>query len=304
VTRPLRRAVAAVIVNYNAGPALNEAVHSLLADDDIDWEIVVVDNASSDLSVDAIAGLPRVRLIRNATNVGFGQGVNQGTAATAAPLLLLLNPDCTLAPGAAETLALALDTDPACAIVGPKILDPDGGVQGSARGDPDMLTGLFGRTSALRRLLPTSRLAKRNVIDASEPGSAGVGTDVDWLSGACMMVRRTAFERVGGFDERYFLYWEDADLCRRLRAEGLRIRYLPSAVAVHQVGQSSKHAPVASIRAFHRSAYLYYATHVAPGALNPKRLAARLLLSLRCWWRVRNAQQAVGRERRAGGTAP
>jgi GT2 family glycosyltransferase len=110
---------------------------------------------------------------------------------------------------------------------------------------------------------------------------------VDWLSGACMLARRDALAEVGGFDERYFLYWEDADLCRRLRARGYDVRYVPQAEAVHRVGQSSRTAPESSIRAFHAGAYLYYTTHVAPARLNPKRWMARALLAVRCQWRLR-----------------
>src|SRR5262245_15301006 len=109
---------------------------------------------------------------------------------------------------------------------------------------------------------------------------------VDWVSGACMLVRRSAFEAVGGFDERYFLYWEDADLCRRLRAHGYHVRYVPNATAVHSVGQSSKTVRARAIRAFHDSAYLYYETHVAPDS-GVKRWLARVLLSLRCWLLLR-----------------
>lgn len=283
-----RESIAAVIVNYNAGPALLEAVHSLERDRDVDWEIVIVDNRSSDASADAAEkAAPGVRFIRNATNVGFGCAVNQGVRVTTAPLVLLMNPDCTIQAGAADVLAGVLRRHPDCAIVGPKILDPDGGVQGSARGDPDMLTGVFGRTSLVRRLLPDSTLSKRNVVDASQAVEGSV--IVDWVSGACMLARRSAIEGVGGFDERYFLYWEDADLCRRLRAAGFHVRYAPAAVAVHQVGRSSATARAASIRAFHESAYLYYATHVAPGPWSPKRLLARALLTARCWWRLRAA---------------
>jgi GT2 family glycosyltransferase len=282
--------VAAVIVNYNAGDALTAAVQSLVADEAVDWDVVVVDNASIDGSVDAVSlTFPSVRVIRNAANVGFGRGVNQGVAATTAPLVLLLNPDCVLRISATETLAAALDVAPDCAIVGPRILDLDGREQGSARGDPDMFTGLFGRTSMLRRLLPGSALARRNVVSEALPSGEASRT-VDWLSGACMLVRRSAFEAVGGFDERYFLYWEDADLCRRLRKARHQIRYVPAAEAVHQVGRSSDTAKAASIRAFHESAYLYYATHVAPAPLSPKRLLARVLLAARCRWRLRGAR--------------
>jgi len=102
-----------------------------------------------------------------------------------------------------------------------------------------------------------------------------------------MLARRDALASVRGFDPRYFLYWEDADLCRRLRRHGYHIRYVPGATAIHRVGHSSRTARPASIRAFHESAYLYYSTHVAPGAYDPKRWLARLLLMVRCWWTLR-----------------
>ncbi len=284
----VRESIAAVIVNYNAGNALGEAVRSLMGDPDVDWDIIVVDNASADGSADAVAAAaPAVRLLRNTVNVGFGRGVNQGLRLATAPLVLLMNPDCVLTPGAAGMLARVLHQRSDCAIAGPGILNPDGSVQGSARGDPDMFTGVFGRTSLARRLLPGSPLSKRNVIAPN--GAADAGVVVDWLSGACMLARRSALDAVGGFDERYFLYWEDADLCRRLRAAGWHVRYVPRARAVHQVGRSSDTAREASIRAFHASAYLYYTTHVAPSLWNPKRFAARLLLAVRCWWRLRAA---------------
>jgi GT2 family glycosyltransferase len=276
--------LAAVIVNYNAGAELRAALRSI-ADEMTGraWEAVVVDNNSVDGSAAIVAEFaPHARVVKNATNVGFGRGINQGVAASSAPLVLIMNPDCRLEPGAVKTMSAELGTHRQCAIVGPRVLDPDGSVQGSARGDPDMLTGLFGRTGPLRGLLPSSSIAKRNVVTG-----AGGSTVVDWISGACMLVRRTAFEEVGGFDPRYFLYWEDADLCRRLRARGHEVRYVPAATAVHQVGQSSRTARAASIKAFHESAYLYYTTHVAPGPFNPKRLLARVLLTARCQWQLR-----------------
>jgi GT2 family glycosyltransferase len=280
--------VAAVLVNYNAGDELRRALHSIADQLHGDaWEGVVVDNASSDGS-DAIANelAPAVRLVRNQSNVGFGRGVNQGVAATTAPFVLVMNPDCALSPGAIATLQDALRAHPSCAIVGPRILDPDGTVQGSARGDPDMLTGLFGRTAFLRRMFPGAALSRKNVVT----GDTADAAVVDWVSGACFLARREALEAVGGFDERYFLYWEDADLCRRLRARGYEIRYVPSATAIHRVGHSSRTVQAASVRAFHDSAYRYYATHVAPGVLNPKRVLARALLAARCWWMLRTAR--------------
>jgi GT2 family glycosyltransferase len=282
--------VSAILVNYNAGNELALALRSVEADcAGIPWEAVVVDNASTDGSAAAVEAFPHTALIRNASNVGFGRAVNQAVASSMAPWLLLLNPDCRVVAGATSVLRSVLETERSCAVAGPKILDPDGAVQGSARGDPDMLTGLFGRTGALRGLMPFLPVARRNVVveDAMRSGASSVV--VDWLSGACVLVRRDAFLAAGGFDERFFLYWEDADLCRRLRGRGYDIRYVPGATAVHQVGRSSQTARRSSIRAFHASAYLYYSTHVAPGALNPRRLVARALLGARCWWQLRTS---------------
>jgi GT2 family glycosyltransferase len=283
--------VAAVLVNYNAGQELRLALQSI--SDELagrQWEAVVVDNASVDGSTALVAEFANVRLLQNVENVGFGRAVNQGVTATTAPFLLIMNPDCRLVAGAMGVLEEQLRQHPECAIVGPRILDPDGAVQGSARGDPDMLTGLFGRTSALRRVMPMLAVSRRNVVTDAASGHGRDSVRVDWLSGACMLARRDAFENVRGFDERYFLYWEDADLCRRLRARGYHVRYVPGATAIHRVGHSSRRVRASALRAFHDSAYLYYSTHVARGVLHPKRLLARALLSARLWVQLRSNQ--------------
>jgi GT2 family glycosyltransferase len=279
--------ISAVLVNFNAGLELRRALQSIA--DELPgrhWEALVVDNASTDGSGGTVAEFaPSARLLRNDDNVGFARGMNQGMAATTGPLVLIMNPDCHLMAGAFDAMRAELERSSGCAIVGPRILNPDGSFQGSARGDPDMLTGLFGRSTVLRRIFPTLSVSRRNVItDANQSGDTSV--KVDWLSGACMLARRDALEKVHGFDERYFLYWEDADLCRRLRAIGYEVRYVPVATAIHQVGQSSKSLKAFAIRAFHDSAYLYYGTHVAPHS-GLRRLLARNLLSVRCWLQLR-----------------
>ena len=282
--------VTAVIVNYNAGAELRLALQSIAAElGDAAWEAVVVDNASTDGSAEiALEFQPHATLIRNAHNVGFGRAVNQALAVAQAPLALIMNPDCRLEPGAIAQLTRELNRHPSCAVTGPRILDPDGAEQGSARGDPNMVTGLFGRSAALRRLLPGLGVSERNVVPSSAVPQ-GESLPVDWLSGACMLARVSEMRDVKGFDERYILYWEDADLCRRLRKAGRHVRYVPSATAVHRVGHSSSKVRVPALKAFHASAYLYYATHVAPGTANPKRLLARAVLAARCWWLVNQA---------------
>ncbi|MEW6319597.1 MAG: glycosyltransferase family 2 protein [Acidobacteriota bacterium] len=276
--------LAVVIVNFNAGEALEETLSSLAPGlEGFDWEAVVVDNASNDGSErHAERAGDRVALRRMGANAGFARGVNAGIAASSAPLVLILNPDCRLVPGAVKALTDVLAAHADAAIVGPRILNADGTLQESARGDPTLLTGLFGRTSRLSRWFPDLAIVKRNLA-AERAVAAGLpSVPVDWVSGAAMLARREALAAVGGFDEGYFLYWEDADLCRRLRDAGWLTRYVPAATVVHHVGQSSRHARALAIEAFHDSAYRYYVTHVIPQRWHPGRLLARAVLSLRC----------------------
>lgn len=284
--------LSAIIVNYNAGDELRRALQSI-ADEmhEQPWEALVVDNASTDSSQAIVEEFaPHARLIQNAENVGFARAVNQALAVAKATRVLIMNPDCRLMAGAVAALQAELDRHDFCAIVGPRILNPDGSVQGSARGDPDMLTGLFGRSALLGRLLPWLSIARRNVVSDAAIRSGHTSVVVDWLSGACMLARHDALARVKGFDERYFLYWEDADLCRRLRADDRHVRYVPGATAIHRIGHSSRSVRPAAIRAFHQSAYLYYTTHNAPRRMQPKRALARMILSGRQWWQLRGAK--------------
>jgi hypothetical protein len=282
-------ALSVIIVNFNAGDHLERCLSSLVEHlPGIEWEALVIDNASTDRSDRAVTSFgPRVVLVHNAENIGFGRAVNQGMATTDAPVVLLLNPDARLVAGAVEGLQDVLRSHGDCAVVGPAVVNDDGGIQGSARGDPDMLTGLFGRSTLLTRLFPGATVTRRNVVNPLESRHPEDSVEVDWVSGACMLVRRTAFEQVGGFDPRYFLYWEDADFCRRLRAAGLRTRYRPDARVVHTVGRSSRTVQRLAVRAFHESAYLYYSTHVARSAWHPARWIAFVLLRARGWWKMR-----------------
>jgi GT2 family glycosyltransferase len=287
-------ALSAILVNYNAGDELRRALQSI-ADEmhGRSWEALVIDNASIDDSRTIVAEFaPMASFVANTENVGFARAVNQGLALTAATRVLIMNPECRLMAGAIAALGEELDRHEFCAIAGPRILNPDGSVQGSARGDPDMLTGLFGRTGVLGRLMPWAGVARRNVVSDAAIRSGHPSVVVDWLSGACILARRDALARVKGFDERYFLYWEDADLCRRLRAAGYHVRYVPGATAIHRVGHSSRTVRAAAIRAFHASAYLYYTTHNAPRPLQPKRVLAKVILSGRQWFLLRGARSS------------
>jgi hypothetical protein len=166
-------------------------------------------------------------------------------------------------------------------VVGGLVRESDGAVQASARRFPDATTGLAGRTSWLSKVMPGNPLTRRNLT--TEPAE-GV-RQVDWVSGALMLIRRETFDEIGGFDEHFFLYWEDADFCRRAADAGWSTWYAPVAQVVHRTARASRHAPVRSLAAFHVSAFRYYWKHggVLARVASPVAalgLAARFLVRL------------------------
>jgi N-acetylglucosaminyl-diphospho-decaprenol L-rhamnosyltransferase len=280
-------AIAVIVVNFNAGRHLAACLESAAADlEGRDWQAIVVDNASSDDSAATVERMPQVQVVRNAENRGFGAAINQAVGMTDAPLLWLLNPDCVVERGAVARLESTLQAHEDCAIAAPQLLNGDGTTQASARREPTAWTGLFGRHSLLTRFFPRSAMARRELRAADLAASAADSAVIDWVMGAAMLIRRGMFDAVRGFDERYFLYWEDADLCRRLRARGWTTRYVPGARVSHPGEVSAGTRRAFATRAFHRSAYLYYATHVVPSPLNPLRWFAKAALAARSWWRV------------------
>lgn len=282
--------VCVIIVTFNSGDEANRCLETVARDlASVEWHAIVVDNASTDGSANLIASAPHLQVRRNAANRGFGAAVNQAARLTRAPLLWLLNPDCRVEPGAFPALVNTLDRHADCAIAAPQLLNADGSVQASARGDPTAWTGLFGRHGLLAKLFPNAAMTRRNLQSADLVAAGAESTPIDWVMGASMLIRRDMFDAVGGFDERYFLYWEDADLCRRFRARGWSTRFVPRARVLHSGGASAKTSSKLAIRAFHRSAYQYYATHVVRSRLHPARWFARVALPLRAWWRSRRA---------------
>jgi hypothetical protein len=280
--------VAIIVVNYNTGADTIACVASALHDlGAVAADTFVVDNASADDSVTLLGSDPAIQLITNGTNRGFGAAINQAVKLTRAPLLWMLNPDCRVMPGTYRALADTLTRHSECAIAAPQLLNADGSVQASARGEPGAWTGLFGRHGLLTRFFPNAAAARKNLPAADLVASGVDSAPVDWVMGAAMLVDRDAFERVGRFDERYFLYWEDADLCRRLRNAGFTTRYVPRARVRHPGGASAKTASRLATKAFHDSAYRYYTTHVVRSRWHPLRLLARVALAARAQWRMR-----------------
>jgi len=256
-------AVAVLIVNYKTYGEVEQALASVEGALRPGDEVVVFDQASDPARVAAVAARhPVARWIRDAANVGFAAGVNRAAATTTAPLLMLLNPDGRLGPAVIETLAGYLDAHPDVGIVGPRVLNEDGTLQASARRFPSLSTVVAGRSTWLSRRFPNNWLTRRNLLARDATGAE----TVDWIAGSCLMTRRDLFARLGGLDEGFFMYWEDADYARRAADAGFRSVHLPAVVVAHAGGRAAALNRSAAIRAFHRSAYLMYWKHSGAAA--------------------------------------
>jgi hypothetical protein len=229
-------AISAVVVAHDSGTVLPECVARLLATDAV-AEVLVVDNGSRDGAPAALAAAPRLRVLRNEGNPGFAVACNQGAAASTAPWIAFVNPDCFVAPDTLARLRDALAADAALGLAGADVRDAGGAREPAARRrDPTLarlLRGLAGDRSALHL--------------AAGPGPL---TMVDAVSGALMLLARATFDRAGGFDPGYRLHAEDLDLCRRVRALGLRVAVVEAARATHLKGTSSRRRPL--FVAFHK----------------------------------------------------
>ncbi len=250
--------VSAVVVNYNTREHLLRCVASLRAEG-VD-EIVVADNGSVDGSGASLAAVDPAVFLPTGSNLGFGSAANVGAAATTGRLLLVMNPDAVVVPGSVGALVAALDGDDSLAIVGPRVDNPDGSLYPSVRRFPEMTVAVGHAFVGLVK--PDNRFTRRYKMLDVDRDSAG---DVDWVSGTCMLARRSAFDAVGGFDTAYFMYVEDVDLCWRLRRAGWRVGYEPKARVVHTVGAASDLAPYRMIAAHHRS-LLRFAARTTTGA--------------------------------------
>ena len=276
--------VTVIIVNWNTWPLLERALASLLgvertrlegegsrfaaqpptlSSQPPTLELIVVDNGSEDGSAELVQQrFPEVRLVANRRNRGFAAAVNQGLNLAAGRYVLLLNSDARLEPTALGRLAAYLDAHPRVAVVGPRLRNPDGSIQSSRRRFPTLAT-TFLESTVLQRFWPQHPLLQRYyVLDRSDDEAQAV----DWLSGACLLVRRAAIAEVGGLDERFFMYSEELDWCRRFRAAGWEVVYLPEAEATHEAGGSSRRDLLARHIQFNESKCRYVGKYHGPWA--------------------------------------
>jgi GT2 family glycosyltransferase len=246
---------AVVVVNHNANDAIVDCL-ALVADQSPS-EILVIDNASTDGSADRIAReFPHIRLIRNERNIGFGPAANQGVRATEAPHVLLLNPDAMVRPGTLVALGAAIDEHPRAGAVGALVLNPDGSVQPTKRAFPSLWQSLL---HGLLGLVWPNNPGTRAYTLADAPFDTP--RTVDWVAGTAVALRREAFDAVGGFDEGFFFFVEDVDLCRRLWDAGFQVWFEPRAVVEHAWGTSWTQRPLRFLWIHQRSLFRYARKH-------------------------------------------
>ncbi len=243
--------VDAVIVDYHAEADLLACLESLQPPPKT---ITVVDNAGDGTTIATLSSRwPSVSVVEPRVNVGFGAGINRGTARGCAPYVLVANPDIVLHDGAVERLVAALEENPNWCIAAPTVLRPDGSRYPSIRRFPSpALAAAHALLSPVWEHNPFSTRYRSAQMRDPQYG-------VDWVSGACFLIRRSAFEQLGGFDEGYFMFAEDLDLCFRAHRLGFGIGAVDIAVVTHVEGVSRKHTPYRMLIAHHRSALRFQA---------------------------------------------
>jgi N-acetylglucosaminyl-diphospho-decaprenol L-rhamnosyltransferase len=261
--------VSVVLVTYESAEDLAACVATLpAAAGPHELEIVVVDNASHDASAEIARGLG-IKVLENPANLGLSRAVDRGAAATAAPWLLSVNPDTRLAPGSLARMLETAAADPAIGCVGPHLRNSDGSEYPTGRRFPSILVGAV--HAALGTVWPGNPATRRYHLadlDRSRP------VQVDWVSGACMLLRRDAYDAAGRFDAGYFMYFEEMDFCLRLRRAGWRVVYDPGAEVTHILGGSTRSAPYRKVWNHHRSALRFYLRRYAR---DPRLLLAPLV---------------------------
>ncbi|MFO7537324.1 MAG: glycosyltransferase family 2 protein [Chloroflexota bacterium] len=244
-----------IIVNWNVRELLAACLRSLQSQrSELRLQVIVVDSHSADDSVAMVRrDFPWVELIACEENVGFPKGNNLGLGQANGRYLLLLNPDTEVVGEALATMVAYAEAHPDVGALGPQLLNPDGSVQSSRRRFPTLATALF-ESSWLEPFAPASILGHYYVQDVADDETAVV----DWVTGACLLVRREVVAQVGGLDEAYFMYSEELDWCYRIKAAGWQIIYLPTAQVIHHVGKSSEQAVTARHINFQRAKLRYF----------------------------------------------
>jgi GT2 family glycosyltransferase len=249
-----------VIATYKSYGYLERCLSSIYEDSSsrrFVQDIIVVDNAPSSAYWSSPPKVfEHVTVLSNSKNLGFAQAVNLGIKKCSAPYILLLNPDTRIHQSMIHRSVAFMDQHPRVGIMGPKILNEDSSIQGSARGFPNYSTLLFGRASPLNRIFPDNPWTRRNIPCLYMLNNGKDSYDVDWVSGAAATIRRDAIREIGYLDEQFFMYWEDADLCQRMRKAGWDVVYYPYPEVTHLLEKCTEQDFILNLARFHKSAFL------------------------------------------------
>lgn len=274
--------VRAVIVAFNPKAGELQALLATLEDAvNVPHEIVIVDNGSDPAQIDAAGVAAGARIIRSGKNLGYGQAANLGAQGSTAEWLLILNQDLVLESGSVDELIENADHWPIGGVFGPLIRSTDGTVYPSARRFPRLLSGAG--HALLANIWPSNPFTRTY--------HATTATDADhtadWLSGSCLLFRREAFEEVGGFDDSFFMFFEDTQMGEQMKAAGWKCVYVPQATVCHEQGTSWKGKPAAMLRAHHESAAHYLDGVYSARYQAPLRWALRAGLKIRASFETR-----------------
>ncbi|GIX45475.1 MAG: glycosyltransferase family 2 protein [Candidatus Hydrogenedentota bacterium] len=269
-----------VLINLNTREFLRACLKSFGARlNDPSYEVIVVDNGSTDGSLEMVREeFPSVRLMPQGENLGFTKANNIGLRAARGQYLLILNSDTEILDDALERMCAFMEAHPDIGALGPKLLNPDFTLQYSCRRFPSYRTALFHRYSIITRLFPNNRYSQEYLMK-----DVGHDTtmDVDWVSGAALLTRRETLAQVGLFDEGFFVYAEDVDLCYRIKQAGWRVVYLPEARIIHHIGKTSRQVPYRATWERHRSMWRFYRKHYSRGIVLVD-VATFVGIALRC----------------------
>jgi N-acetylglucosaminyl-diphospho-decaprenol L-rhamnosyltransferase len=249
-----------IIVNFHHSHMLGDCLESINRTiQKTHFETILVDNSNKDKGLEAILKLyPKTLLINNLKNVGFARANNQGAKIANGDFLLFINPDTTLTEGAVESMLNYIRSDPSIGILGPKVLNPDQTIQYSCRKFPTVWSGLFNRYSLTTRFFPNNRYSRDYLMLDYDHNTI---RSVDWVSGCCMMAPNSTFKKANGFDENYFLFIEDVDLCQIIKKKGLRVVYFPDAKIFHKISSSNSRLTSQLIIKRHKGMIYYNQKH-------------------------------------------
>ncbi|MHB8375960.1 MAG: glycosyltransferase family 2 protein [Dehalococcoidia bacterium] len=270
--------VSAVIVTYNSASCIGRCLASLREHTrGIEYEAIVVDNASADATREVVGREhPWARVVARRRNDGLSAAINDGVAASSGTYVMVLNPDTHVDADVLAPLAAYLRAHADAGVVAPRLLNDDGTLQLSCRAFPGYATALFNRYSAVTRLFPGNRLSRAYLLSDFDHASA---RDVDWVSGAALMLPRRVFDEVGGWDAGFFMFNEDVDLCRRVHDACYRVVYEPSVAVYHTIGVSKSASPRMVVER-HRSMWRYYRKHRRGGGVRDAATGAAI--AMRC----------------------